>query len=383
MDGLLAWGSGPWAVAVLLLTVALAVELPSFSNLGWNLAPSVLLGFLILTQTKGPDVVSAAATLLVASLTAVFLVRRRITRQGVLGTLGTSTVIVIGWAVLQKAGQVVVDPTVDVRSVLSLIALIGAWLVAEGLIRARETSRFRPPNVSTSLLLADASIGTIASGSIAASAVLWLHSGPWAAGVALFPYLVTHRLVARLVVAHRIQELAIRAIGRLPEAAGVAEGNHSVAVERLAIHLGQLAGIRGQSLSDLRSAALLHDVGLVCAMAEGVRESGYSGGDVARWGAEIIGSSPPLAEAARLISGQAEPFRIPGGGPDPALDVRSQIISLACELDRLRASGIAIEEAIDVVYSESAFRFTPEILRFVVAAVRRADESPQFESGAL
>jgi hypothetical protein len=126
-------------------------------------------------------------------------------------------------------------------------------------------------------------------------------------------------------------------------------------------------------LSELRNAALLHDVGLVRASRQGVRDHGYSGGDVARWGAGILGESPGLRPVARLIDRQADPFRRPGSMPDPSLDLRSQIISLACEVDRLRASGMQVGDLVEAVHEESSYRYSPAVVKLVASAIESAD----------
>ncbi len=110
---------------------------------------------------------------------------------------------------------------------------------------------------------------------------------------------------------------------------------------------------------------------------------GYSGGDVARWSAEILGSTPAMSRVVPLIAGQADPFRIPGSTPDPSLDVRSQIIKVSCEVDCLRAAGLDLGELVDVLYSESAFRFSPELVRFVLPALDRVERSSQIERESL
>ena len=271
----------------------------------------------------------------------------------------------------------------DGRAGLGLVGIVSLWVVTEGLVRVVVSGQFRHAGGSTAWFRSDILVGQVASGSAVVCAVVWSYAGVWAAAVTALPYVVTHRLLASLITTGRTQRSAIRAIGRLPEAAGLAETNHSVSVERLASELGRMSGVRGRALSDLGRAAVLHDVGLLCTGQEAVRRVGYSGGDVARWSAEILGSTPAMSRVVPLIAGQADPFRIPGGTPDPSLDVRSQIIKVSCEVDCLRAAGLDLGELVDVLYGESAFRFSPELIRFVVPAVERVDRSSQIERDSL
>ena len=235
-----------------------------------------------------------------------------------------------------------------------------------------ETSRVvRDARLRSSIL--DMLIAFMAVGSASVSSIAWLTVGPWAAAVTAIPYWVTHRLLTSFIRSRNIETAAIRALGRLPEAAGLAAADHSASVERLCRELGQSSGLRGRALHNLLRAAVLHDVGLVCTTQADVREFGFSSGDIARWGADILGSAPTLAHAASIIRAQADPFRVPGSIPDPTVDLRSQIVQVACEVDRMRSSGVSVRDVVDALYLETSFRFAPELMRNVAGAIRSAD----------
>ena len=376
-------GSVPWVVVVLVLAAASAVDIPSFMNRGWNLAPPALLALLTVTQPREWGLLYIALAVVFSHLLASVFFRRGVARRWIVLSTSSCLILLTWWMAASLLGEEWTSAGLGSWAGVGLFGIVSLWVIADGFLRVVASDRFRHRSTATGWLLYELPIGLVASGSAVVCAVLWSRAGIWAAAVTAVPYLVTHRLVSALVASSQIQHLAVRAIGRLPEAAGLVESDHSASVERLASEVGRMSGVRGRALSDLRRAAVLHDVGLVCTSQEPVRRLGYSSGDVARWGAEILGSSPSMSRVARLIAGQADPFRIPGASPDPSLDVRSQIIKVSCEVDRLRSAGMELGELVDALYGESAFRFAPELIRLVIPALERADQSAQIESKSM
>ncbi len=92
----------------------------------------------------------------------------------------------------------------------------------------------------------------------------------------------------------------------------------------------------------------------------------YSHRDVAGWGAEMVAAVPALARAGAIIGAQADPYRAPGGQPDPAHDLRSQIVNLACEVELLRANGFDEPDVLEAIHKQASYRFSPQLVSALV-----------------
>ena len=365
-------GYSAWLAVVLVVAIASLVKIPSFGNRHWNFALPVLLAILTVTE---PGLSSAVRLVVVAAATHVVTrrtLRTRLIAHTTILSVGSCSLLLFAWILVTAfvGASTLLDQG---RGIAALFGTVLVWAVADGAMRRWFGEKTDRTGFLLGFLIADLLVGLAASGFAVVSAVLWVHAGVWAAVVAALPYVVTHRLLGALIGSWRVDQLAMRAIRRLPEAAGVVEADHSVAVERLAFQLGRLSGLRGRPLRELCRAAILHDIGLVTTSQQEVRRLGFSGRDVARWGVEILATSPSLASASRLIEGQADPFRVPGGIPDPSLDIRSQIIQLACRVHRFRTAGMSDDDLMNALNSDASFQISPELVRIVVPAMQNAD----------
>lgn len=202
------------------------------------------------------------------------------------------------------------------------------------------------------LHLRDGPVELVLLSAAATLAVLWPRSPAWALAIAFGSLLVTYRLLASTSRARRIEALTIRALGRLPEAAGLSPPSHAIDVARLSVAMGVLLGLNEEALFGLERAGTLHDIGLLCSERASGAYQGYSEADKASWGADIVASSTALGEEAELIRQTGVPYRAPGFDPDSAVDPRSRIIRAACAFNTLRASGFGSDEAIETLYGE-------------------------------
>ena len=163
--------------------------------------------------------------------------------------------------------------------------------------------------------LADWPVALVAVSSAVIFAVLWPYSIPWALAVSGVPLAITIYLGSRIARGRSMARLTIRALGRLPEAAGLTQSGHAQAVADLATAMAKLDGFVGVQLAELEIAAELHDIGLLATAHESVRAGGFSSADVATWGADIMAESKTLRPAAAIVSQSHEPFRVPGARP--------------------------------------------------------------------
>ena len=348
--------------------------IPSFTVRGPTLAPAMSLVLLAIIQPSMGGVVLLAFVFVGATVLAWLAMQRSIKRDAATLEVISGLSLYGLWSIWSSVAGGLLLSTRTYAPLLFLIGIGGSWVLVDAVIRV---TTGRPTVLRDACLrwsVLDVLIALMAVGSAAVSSVIWITVGPWAAAVTAIPYWVTHSLLTNFIRSRNIEGAAIRALGRLPEAAGLAAADHSASVERLCRALGLSTGLRGRALDHLLRAALLHDVGLVCTAQTDVREFGFSSGDIARWGSDILGSAPTLAHPASIIRAQADPFRAPGSIPDPAVDLRSQIVQVACEIDRMRASGMSVREVVDALYLETSFRFAPELMTKVAAAMESADE---------
>jgi hypothetical protein len=204
---------------------------------------------------------------------------------------------------------------------------------------------------------------------------LWTFSPLWAVLVSVVPLLLFVALYTSYLRHEEIEWATVRALGRLPEAAGTSPPGHSVATARIALEMGKLAGYRGRELEDLEKAALLHGLGLVFCSNEKVQASGFTHADVARWSSELFGDSAALARVGPLVEHAAEPYRVPGADPDPSIDPRSCMLSVACRAQELVAKGMSLEHCMDALYVESRYRYAPEAVRLAGRSMFVSDTS--------
>ena len=368
----------PLMASFLIVAVASAIRAPSFGEHGVSLAPPALLAILAVNQPTGWSLLGVGGWVIGAHLLVPSLRRSRSAALSARAS-GLSCFLLLGLWMVINASSVRTSANGDFPRVVSLLGVVIVWATVDGIARLLVQRRVNRRIRLLGSVFADLPIAVLASGSAVVGSVLWVHAGVWAAAVGVLPYAVTHRLLSTLAASRREQALALRAIGRLPEAAGLSNCHHSEAVERLAFELGKRSGLRGRELSVLSQAALLHDIGLLCTTKAEAKNQGYSAGDVARWGAEILQTSPGLFRVARLIDGQADPFRTPGSAPNPSLDIRSQILNIACEVERLRDAGMEHTQVVDCIFGESAFRFSPDLVGAVVPAVEAAERASDME----
>lgn len=242
---------------------------------------------------------------------------------------------------------------VSVRNALHLATVGLLWVGAAALVRATFVRSDGRRFLQRLLLhVRDGPVELVVLSAAATLAVLWPWSPAWALVISVGPLLVTYRLLASTSQARRIEALTIRVLGRLPEAAGLSPPSHAVEVARLSYAIGVLRGLNEEALLGLERAGTLHDIGLLCSDRTGGVQGGYSEADKSSWGADIVASSSALSEEAELIRGVGVPYRAPGFDPDAAADPRSQIIRAACAFYTVRASGVSIDEAVEILYDE-------------------------------
>jgi len=193
----------------------------------------------------------------------------------------------------------------------------------------------------------------------------------WAVLVAALPYAFAHVAFFRYLEARRTYGQTIRALSRIPEVAGLALEGHSDRTSALAVEAAQDLGLTPSEVTEVRYAALMHDIGRITLNEPSILRRGFTDEDIARWGAEIVAESPYLEKVAGLVARQHEPYRRPGEQRDPSLPTASKIIKAASAYDHAtKELGFSPLESLEVLHRGAAYDYDPD----VVVAVRRVLE---------
>ena len=359
-------------LAVAVILIAGSIEIPSTAGRGRALTAPTLLAFVLVGD---PSLLGAAvlgATAVASGWVRLLRSRKSSRHENMWRSPAAALVVLIGWAALARPVLGTTEESIG-QPLLTAFVLGAVWITVDEILR-RTPSRGRSRRlVARSYRALEAAVAMGAMSSAVVTAAFWLLAGPLPGIIVVVSYAITHRLFASYIRAIRIERVASIAIGLLPEAAGVVELGHSADVARIARAVGRMRHYRGTPLRDLEYGALLHGIGRLYTTQPDVRESGFSTGDLARWGAEILESSTRLSAAAAIVRSQADPHRIPGAGPDPDLDLRAQIVQIACAAETARSRGISLPDVIDLLYAESEYRLNPEVLADVESALRQVD----------
>ena len=360
--------SDPGRLALLAwLSVAGALRLPTEGSKRISLLPGAV--FVSLGLGVQPASVAAAA-LFSSTLIAIAGARNR--RQGgwtdLIHDCLSSLLMVALWTSFASSA---VGP-VGFRSPQLLSILVLAWLGGDAYLRAVLTNE-KGSSRLMSRLLSGARTSVLLLMMVSASATfvaMWSYSPTWAIAVALGPFAVTYSLVRGSIVASEFESLTIRAIGRLPEAAGLSQVGHSADTARLAMRIAMLNGLSARDIRLVERAALLHDVGLLCVTGNNHETRNYSESQKAEWGAELLQQSSSLQAEANVVRRSGELYRMPGHDPDRNADRRSQILRVCCAFTTLVAAGRSPSSVVESLYEEP-YHHAP----WAVETVREAHRS--------
>jgi hypothetical protein len=196
----------------------------------------------------------------------------------------------------------------------------------------------------------------------------WPVMGAWALPMAAMPYTFSHLAFVRYNDTRLTYRQMIRALGQIPEVAGLAPTGHASRTAELSVAIARELGVHPDAVVELEYAALMHDVGRITLNEPAILRAGYTDEDIARWGAQIIAEAPHLARVAELVRAQYLPYRLAGQERDGTVPLSSKIIKAASAYDdALHELGLAPIDALERVHRGSAYDFDPE----VAASLRR------------
>jgi len=366
----IASGTSLWGVllASVLGGVGALVRMPSVTSRRWTLVPPILIACALVGSPPPP----AATGVLAGALGTQLVIRLRVPRRaaGVATLAGACYLFVTLTAAGSVAGVPISNaPHLQWAELGMILAAVALWFLIEAGLEATTAPEWRQsPRYHVRRALEDWPIALVATSAAMTFAVLSAHSVMWALVVSILPYGIAHHLGARLARGRHIAALTVRALGRLPEAAGLTSAGHAQHVADLAVAMAKLEGMIGPELDQLETAAHLHDIGLLATTSPRSKHRGFASSEVASWGAEILATSHGLRPAADIVRITRDPFRVPGSDPDPKQDRRAQIIQVACRVVEALETGTSLNTAVEELYEHSLFQLDPH----VVSLVRRA-----------
>lgn len=254
------------------------------------------------------------------------------------------------------------------------VVALGAWLVAEILIRAmlvlgpRELSR----TYLARALIHDlnAFVGLVLTGALFGE--LYPAVGWWSLPIALLPYSFAHSAFKRFQETKVTYKQTIRALARIPEVSGLGVDGHADRTTGLATSMAKEMGLGPSQVENIEYAGLMHDIGRVSLNEPQILKRGYTPDDIASWSAEIIAESPYLDSVADDVRHQYEPYRKPGEQEDPDISTVSRIIKVAAAYDwKVYLDRLSPLEALEALHAGAAYEYDPE----VVASLRRLLEA--------
>lgn len=347
--------------------IAVAVGLASIRIAGeraWSLLPQGALATALIDPEQWPVIITIT---MLASAAAVAIRPNRAT-MAITNAISSVVAIAAVALVAGDAPRSMRDGSLDWLDGTALIGVVVIWFIADTALWA-----LREPHIGLVhrdafvRLLRDSRVAVIVLSATLAIAALWHHTPVWAIVTGVLPFGLAWRL-ADQVRRHRVLvDLTVQALGRLPEAAGVAQRGHSKNVTSLAVAMGRVRGLAGRELETLRRAALLHDVGLVAATRPDVDEDGFFTADVSAWGADILASNDEFRRETALMREVSAPYRSPG--TDPVEGDAARLIRVACRAITMLEVD-PVDQVVESMYAESVYTFDPQAIALIRPAMR-------------
>ena len=215
----------------------------------------------------------------------------------------------------------------------------------------------RDLNVYLSLVAAGALFG------IAFETIGW-----WALLLAALPYAFSHGAFSRYVDARKTYAQTMRSLARIPEVAGHSQAGHAARTADLAVGVAAELGLRPRDVDTVEYAALLHDIGRISLNEPSVLRMGFTDGDIAKWGSEIVGETSYLSEVSDVVLRQHEPYRNPGMESNVDVPIAAKIVKVCSAYDEsTHELGFSPLESMEKLHRGSVYDYDPE----VVAVLRR------------
>ncbi len=171
-------------------------------------------------------------------------------------------------------------------------------------------------------------VGTAVSATAALGALVHPVLQHWTLPTMLIPLFAARIGLDRLAMSSRAYDQTLRAMSRLPEQLDTVSEGHGVRVAVLAREVALELGLDARLVADVVRAAHLHELGRIQLEHDGP----VTQRELAVLGAGVIGESPRLARAARIVEAHGRLHDM--GEVDPGCDVGARIVAACCDIDR-------------------------------------------------
>jgi hypothetical protein len=365
-------GSAPWpavAVGATILAVAQVIRVPTPSGQILDIGLAVAAAVPLLTNDLYVTGAIYAFGLL-GSWVALIGNRHRAATSFLPGALALAAYALSYFGIVQRleAASNLSTHSIELAGLAGggLIWFLAIALMRTSLLHRGERQAFRYLWLQA---LEDWSVvvGLVAAGGL--FALSWPHLRWWAVPMAVMSYGFSHLAFVRYEGTKITYAQTIRALARIPEAAGLAPAGHAVRSTEIAMAMGRELGLPPREAASLEFAALMHDIGRITLNEPAILKAGYTDDDIARWGARIVDEAPYLSGVASIIRLQHQPFRRPGEIVDVELPLASKVVRVASAYDQATVEmGLSPLEAIETLHRGAAYDFDPD----VVKSLRRA-----------
>ncbi|MDX3236457.1 HD domain-containing protein [Streptomyces sp. ME03-5709C] len=199
-------------------------------------------------------------------------------------------------------------------------------------------------------------------------------AGLWALPVCGAPLLLTQTAFRRHAAIRATHRETITSLARATELAGYTPVGHARRVSALSHAMGRELGLGGKALAALEHAALMHDIGQL-SLVDPVPGGATSSLDqvdrrrIALLGAEVVRRTGAPEEVARIVEGQADPYR--------EQPLAGRIVRTANAYEDMAAGGTAASrglQALERLRLDTAHEYDPRVVEALTRVVARAGQ---------
>lgn len=265
-------------------------------------------------------------------------------------------------------------------TVVAVVAASADAVLAAGVRSSQAHSPFRTAVVDEFRAL----LGI--SSAIAATGVLIALAAPTMGFLALpafaAPLLLTQFSFRRYDTIDRTYDQTIQSLSKVTEVGGYTEKGHSHRVARLCVTIAREMGVSERDLTDLKYAALMHDIGQLSltdpipggatTLAAPVMQR-----RIAELGAEVIRQAGVLDRAALIVERQADPYRPHRGQLDTGLPLECRIIKAVNAYDDLVGASLESDRrlrAIERLQLGIDREYDPAVVDALARVIERQNE---------
>jgi HD domain-containing protein len=164
----------------------------------------------------------------------------------------------------------------------------------------------------------------------------------------------------------------VEGLSKVPEFAGLSPEGHADQVAGLATEIAAAFGMSENEVTEIRYAALLHDIGRI--KIDSVSGENLTRQDLAAAGAGIIEETGHFPRVGQMIRLQYDPYRRRGEDFSPEVPLGAKIIKVASTFDELMTAAGPMGNAWDVLerlHLDTAYEYDPRVIQALMRVLER------------